>query len=149
MSCDNLDAAERAFRAANEKSPNAAALAGLGQIHQKRWTAAADATARVAIRAGDHSAAVEAYRRILLIEPGNLPARRRLGRLLADLGDEAGIAELRAAVDAAPESAEVRNDLAEALSLFGKFRDAARTFRKILRHDATAYDVAERVAQLS
>jgi hypothetical protein len=35
------------------------------------------------------------------------------------------------------------------LARAGRPVDALRQFRKILRHDASAYDVAERVAQLS
>jgi hypothetical protein len=35
------------------------------------------------------------------------------------------------------------------LARAGRPQEAAREFRKILRHDAGAYDVAERLAQLS
>ncbi|HEY4634099.1 MAG TPA: hypothetical protein VIH00_09305, partial [Candidatus Limnocylindrales bacterium] len=48
-----------------------------------------------------------------------------------------------------PEVIRVWYVTGDILARAGRTQDAAREFRKILRHDASAYDAAERVAQLS
>ena len=50
---------------------------------------------------------------------------------------------------AGPEVLRVWYVTGDILAKAGRPQEAAREFRKILRHDASAYDVAERVAQLS
>lgn len=50
---------------------------------------------------------------------------------------------------AGPEVIRVWYVTGDILARAGRSDEAAREFRKILRHDASAYDVAERVAQLS
>ncbi|HEX6230816.1 MAG TPA: tetratricopeptide repeat protein [Actinomycetota bacterium] len=50
---------------------------------------------------------------------------------------------------AGPEVIRVWYVTADILEKAGRRADAVREFRKILRHDPAAYDVAERVAQLS
>ncbi len=50
---------------------------------------------------------------------------------------------------AGPEVIRVWYVTGDILAKAGRSADAAREFRKILRHDAAAYDAAERVAQLS
>jgi tetratricopeptide (TPR) repeat protein len=49
---------------------------------------------------------------------------------------------------ARPEVIRVWYVIADILERAGRPREAAEQFRKILRHDPAAYDVAERVAQL-
>jgi tetratricopeptide (TPR) repeat protein len=48
-----------------------------------------------------------------------------------------------------PEVIRVWYVTGDILARAGRTQDAAREFRKILRHDASAYDAAERMAQLS
>jgi tetratricopeptide (TPR) repeat protein len=50
---------------------------------------------------------------------------------------------------AGPEVIRVWYVTGDILAKAGRTQEAAREFRKILRHDAAAYDAAERVAQLS
>jgi tetratricopeptide (TPR) repeat protein len=50
---------------------------------------------------------------------------------------------------ARPEVIRVWYVIADILERAGRPREAAEQFRKILRHDPSAYDVAERVAQLA
>jgi tetratricopeptide (TPR) repeat protein len=50
---------------------------------------------------------------------------------------------------AGPEVLRVWYVIGDILARSGRTNEAVREFRKILRHDASAYDVAERVAQLS
>jgi tetratricopeptide (TPR) repeat protein len=50
---------------------------------------------------------------------------------------------------AGPEVLRVWYVTGDILAKAGRPQEAAREFRKILRHDASAYDAAERVAQLS
>ncbi|MGZ8626535.1 MAG: tetratricopeptide repeat protein [Actinomycetota bacterium] len=50
---------------------------------------------------------------------------------------------------AGPEVLRVWYVTADILQKAGRPNEASREFRKILRHDASAYDVAERLAQLS
>jgi predicted negative regulator of RcsB-dependent stress response len=50
---------------------------------------------------------------------------------------------------AGPEVIRVWYVTGDILSRAGRKQEAVREFRKIMRHDASAYDVAERVAQLS
>ena len=50
---------------------------------------------------------------------------------------------------AGPEVLRVWYVTGDILAKAGRSQEAAREFRKILRHDAAAYDAAERVAQLS
>lgn len=50
---------------------------------------------------------------------------------------------------AGPEVIRIWYVTGDILSRAGRKQEAAREFRKIMRHDASAYDVAERVAQLS
>jgi tetratricopeptide (TPR) repeat protein len=50
---------------------------------------------------------------------------------------------------AGPEVLRVWYVTGDILARAGRRQEAERAFRKILRHDAAAYDVAERVAQLS
>jgi Tfp pilus assembly protein PilF len=50
---------------------------------------------------------------------------------------------------ARPEVIRVWYVTATVLERAGRTEDAVREFRKILRHDPAAYDVAERLAQLS
>jgi tetratricopeptide (TPR) repeat protein len=73
---------------------------------------------------------------------------------LADLGkfDQALglLRRVRTSDDvAAPEVLRVWYVMGDILSRSGRREDAARQFRKIVRHDPGAYDAAERLAQLS
>jgi tetratricopeptide (TPR) repeat protein len=73
---------------------------------------------------------------------------------LADMGrfDQALglLRRIRTRADVAgPEAIRAWYVTGTVLERAGRTRDAAREFRKILRHDPAAYDVAERLAQLS
>jgi len=55
---------------------------------------------------GDYAAAADAYRRVLAANPGDAAARKNLGSCRLEIGErEAGEADLRAAVRAAPQLA--------------------------------------------
>ena len=114
---------------------------------QKNWTAAASeylaiadlrpkdlkaqlTLARAGEKANDLVGAAEAYRRALALEPADVVLRQQLGRILTRRGDETAIDELKSAVEAAPESGDLRADLGHTLARFGRFRLAAATLRE-------------------
>ncbi len=99
------NAAERAFRAANTDKPNAAACAGLGAIHLKRWEA---------------SKAVAAYLTASELQPTNVDYRLGLIKALRMGNDPSGaIREARAAARAIPSAAAIHRMLAELLRMSG------------------------------
>jgi serine/threonine-protein kinase len=86
--------------------------------------------ARVAAKVVEPPTSIEACRRILAKDPGNVAARHNLGRFLAGRGDPTAIDELKKAADADSKSGDIRVDLAEAILRTGRFREAAAMYRE-------------------
>jgi serine/threonine-protein kinase len=88
------------------------------------------AVARARQKAGDLAGAADAFRRALALDADDATVRQELGRCLAARGDDGAIDELKAAVEAAPESGDARATLGEALARLGRFREAAAALRQ-------------------
>lgn len=106
--------ARDAFAKAIELAPDASLYVSLGQCEEKL---------------GLKPEALKAYRRAIELDQTNGVARHRAGWLAVESGDEAGLVDLRLAVEKLASSADVRSDYGEALFRYGKFRESASTLR--------------------
>jgi len=84
-------------------------------------------------RAGDLPAAKSAYEHALELDAGLAPAQAGLGRILGEMAEHSGAAELlRQSVESAPGNAAAWNDLGVALATTGDRNDAEEAYRKAL-----------------
>ena len=87
-------------------------------------------------RAGDLAGAQRAYRRVLELDAGNVPALSHLAAFERGRGNlEAARALLARAVDSAPADASARSNLANLLQELGRVAEALPQYREALRLD--------------
>jgi tetratricopeptide (TPR) repeat protein/DNA-binding winged helix-turn-helix (wHTH) protein len=125
---DGLPYLERAFRASNR----------LGEADR------ASIFAWYALAKGDYTTAIDAYRRLLAIQPRNSEAYWRLGRLL--VGEERygeGIDVLLKGIDIDPYQPALYNSLATLYTAVGRHDDAATAaarYAELLPREPNAWD---------
>ena len=99
-------------------------------------------------RAGDLAGAERAYRRVLVLDPGNAPALSHLAAFAHRRGDlESARALLERAVGSEPGDASVRSNLGHLLQALGRGSEALSHYREALRlepaHRSARYNLGK------